>query len=87
MSVGSYSYDNTVFHIPKERQRSFSLVISLLIDIKMSRMHAHPSSIQRGKGCDAYVRGWEILTTSTQHFEFSISTGVDKTDKINITKA
>ena len=74
MFVQTYSYDNATVLITKKRLRECSLVISLLIDIKMSRMHAHPSSIQRGKGCDAYVRGWEILTTSTQYFEFSIST-------------
>ena len=73
MFVQTYSYDNATVLITKKRLRECSLVIALLIDIKMSRVHAHPSSIQRSKGCDAFVRGREILTTGTQDFEFSIS--------------
>ena len=74
MFVGNYSYDNTIFQIPKKRLRGCSLVISLPIDTKTSYMHARPSSIQRGKGCDVFIRVRESLTTGTQDFEFSIST-------------
>ena len=73
MFVGNYSYDNTIFQIPKKRLRGCSLVISLPIDTKTSYMHARPSSIQRGKGCDVFIRVRESLTTGTQDFEFSIS--------------
>ena len=74
MFVGNYSYDNTIFQIPKKRLTGCSLVISLPIDTKTSYMHARPSSIQRGKGCDVFIRVGESLTTGTQDFEFSIST-------------
>ena len=74
MFVGNYSYDNTIFQIPKKRLTGCSLVISLPIDTKTSYMHARPSSIQRGKGCDVFIRVRESLTTGTQDFEFSIST-------------
>ena len=73
MFVGNYSYDNTIFQIPKKRLTGCSLVISLPIDTKTSYMHARPSSIQRGKGCDVFIRVRESLTTGTQDFEFSIS--------------
>ena len=73
MFVGNYSYDNTIFPTPKKRLTGCSLVISLPIDTKTSHMHARPSSIQRGKGCDDFIRGRESLTTGTQDFEFSIS--------------
>ena len=76
MFVGNYSYDNTIFQIPKKRLRGCSLVISLPIDTKTSYMHARPSSIRRGKGCDVFIRVRESLTTGTQDFEFSISTYV-----------
>ena len=74
MFVGNYSYDNTIFQIPKKRLTGCSLVISLPIDTKTSYMHARPSSIQRGKGCDVFIRVRESLTAGTQDFEFSIST-------------
>ena len=76
MFVQTYSYDNATVLITKKRLRECSLDISLPIDTKTSHMHAHPSSIQRSKGCDAFVRGREIMTTGTQDFEFSISTMV-----------
>ena len=74
MFVQTYSYDKAAVLITKKRLRECSLDISLPIDTKTSHMHAHPSSIQRSKGCDAFVRVREILTTGTQDFEFSIST-------------
>ena len=69
----TYSYDDATAVITKKRLRGFSLDISLPIDTKTSHMHAHPSSNQRSKGCDVYIRGRESLTTSTQEFDFSIS--------------
>ena len=36
-------------------------------------MHAHPSSIRLGKGCDGYNRGREDSTTGLLDFDFSIS--------------
>ena len=74
MFVQTYSYDYVTVLTTKKRLRECSLDISLPIDTKTSHMHAHPSSIQRSKGCDVYIRGRESLTKSTQDFEFSIST-------------
>ena len=73
MFVQTYSYDNATVLITKKRLRECSLDISLPIETKTSHMHAHPSSNQRSKGCDVYIRGRESLTKSTQDFEFSIS--------------
>ena len=70
MFVGNYSYDNTIFQIPKKRLRGCSLVISLPIDTKTSYMHARPSSIQRGKGCDVFIRVRESLTTGNKILNF-----------------
>ena len=69
----TYSYDDATALITKKRLRGCSLDLSLPIDTKTSHMHAHPSSIQRSKGCDVYIRGRESLTKSTHDFEFSIS--------------
>ena len=79
MFVQTYSYDNAAVLITKKRLRECSLDISSPIDTKTSHMHEHPSSIQRGKGCDVYIRGRDNLTTDTQDFDFSISTLVEKT--------
>ena len=73
MFVQTYSYDYVTVLITKKRLRECSLDISLPIETKTSHMHAHPSSNQRSKGCDVYIRGKESLTTSTQDFDFSIS--------------
>ena len=73
MFVQTYSYDYVTVLITKKRLRECSLDISLPIETKTSHMHAHPSSNQRSKGCDVYIRGRESLTTSTQDFDFSIS--------------
>ena len=76
MFVQTYSYDDAAVLVTKKRLRGYSLDISLPIDTKMSYMHAHPSSIQRSKGCDGFTRGRESLTIDTQDFDFSISTCV-----------
>ena len=73
MFVQTYSYDDAAVLVTKKRLRGYSLDISLPIDTKSSHIHAHPSSIQRSKGCDGFTRGRESLTIDTQDFDFSIS--------------
>ena len=73
MFVQTYSYDDAAVLVTKKRLRGYSLDISLPIDTKTSHIHAHPSSIQRSKGCDGFTRGRESLTIDTQDFDFSIS--------------
>ena len=82
MFVQTYSYDDAAVLVTKKRLRGYSLDISLPIDTKSSHIHAHPSSIQRSKGCDGFTRGRESLTIDTQDFDFSISSdGFYREDK------
>ena len=92
MFVQTYSYDNAAVLITIKRLTGCSLVISSAIDTKTSHMHAHPSSIRLGKGCDGYNRGREDSTTGLLDFDFSISTlvqaantdGVDLASRYNL---